>query len=68
MISSSDIHTLVAWGGCFIWIILAYIGAAQPRVTNRVWYWHSLIAGLDEIPEHFYAQVYQRLQTGIQNR
>jgi hypothetical protein len=49
-------------------LILGCISWGQPRVINRVWHWHYLTAGLQETPDHFYAQVYQRLEEGIQVR
>ncbi|MBV9469738.1 MAG: hypothetical protein JOZ57_10900 [Abitibacteriaceae bacterium] len=44
--------------GCLSW--------NQPRVMNQVSYWHQSISGLHENPSLFYAQVYQRLQDGLQ--
>ena len=49
-------------------VLLAAFAWFQPRVTNRVWHWHQTLGGLGVAPEHFYAQVYERLHEGIQVR
>jgi len=46
--------------GCLSWF--------QPRVMNHVWHWHQTVSGLEESPDRFYAQIYQRLQDGVQVR
>ena len=46
--------------GCRVW--------SQPRVRERIGYWHQTIPGLDEKPDRFYAQVYQALKTGLHHR
>lgn len=34
---------------------------------NQVSYWHQSVSGLHENPSRFYAQVYQRLQAGLES-
>lgn len=49
-------------------LLLGLRAYGQPRVADRVAYWHQTVAGLDETPEKFYAQVHQALREGLQLR
>jgi hypothetical protein len=53
------------WAGIAL-VLLGLRAYGQPRVADRVAYWHQTIAGLDETPAQFYAQVHQALREALQ--
>jgi hypothetical protein len=57
---------LIAVGAVLLY--LATIAYRQPRVADRVAYWHHSLTGLDETPDRVYAQVYQALKEGLRLR
>lgn len=61
-------NNLLVVGLAVFCLILGSIAWGQPRAGNRVFYWHQTIAGLDETPDRFYAQVYQALRESLNLR
>ncbi|HEX8234546.1 MAG TPA: hypothetical protein VF600_01175 [Abditibacteriaceae bacterium] len=53
--------------GCIL-LYFAAFAYRQPRAGDQVAYWQKSVVNLDEMPDRFFAQVFQRLREGLNTR